>query len=59
MFQLFEALAEVASVSQVGPWLDTRNSAFENSTPLQVIERSESDRLWRMIWELRMGNSGD
>jgi integrase/recombinase XerD len=45
--------------SQIGPWLDTPNPAFEGSTPLQVIERGESDRLWRMIWELRMGNSGD
>jgi hypothetical protein len=31
----------------------------KGSTPLQVIERGESDRLWRMIWALRIGNSGD
>ena len=37
----------------------TLNPAFESSTPLQVIERGESDRLWRMICEPRMGNSGD
>ena len=43
--------------SQIGPWLDTPNPAFEGSTPLQAIERGESDRLWRMIWELRIGNS--
>jgi DNA-binding transcriptional regulator YiaG len=59
MFRLFEALAEVVPASQIGPWLDIPNPAFEGSTPLQVIERGESDRLWRMIWELRMGNSGD
>jgi DNA-binding transcriptional regulator YiaG len=57
--RLFDALAEVVPASQIGPWLDTPNPAFEGSTPLQVIERGESDRLWRMIWELRMGNSGD
>jgi DNA-binding transcriptional regulator YiaG len=57
--RLFDALAEVVPVSQIGPWLDTPNPAFEGSTPLQVIERGESDRLWRMIWELRIGNSGD
>jgi len=27
--------------------------------PVQVIDRAESDRIWRMIWELRDGNSGD
>lgn len=59
MFRLFEALAEVVPASQIGPWLDIPNPAFDGSTPLQVIERGESDRLWRMIWELRMGNSGD
>jgi DNA-binding transcriptional regulator YiaG len=59
MSRLFGALAEVVPASQIGPWLDTPNPAFEGSTPLQVIERGESDRLWRMIWELRTGNSGD
>ena len=59
MFRLFDALAEVVPASQIGPWLDTPNPAFDGSTPLQVIERGESDRLWRMIWELRIGNSGD
>jgi len=59
MSRLFDALAEVVPASQIGPWLDTPNPAFEGSTPLQVIERGESDRLWRMIWELRIGASGD
>jgi hypothetical protein len=59
MSRLFDALTEVVPASQIGPWLDSPNSAFEGWTPLQVIERGESDRLWRMIWELRMGNSGD
>jgi hypothetical protein len=59
MCRLFDALAEVVPAPQIGPWLDTPNPAFEGSTPLQVIERGESDRLWRMIWELRSGNSGD
>jgi hypothetical protein len=57
--RLFNALAEVVPASQIGPWLDTPNPAFEASTPIQVIERGESDRIWRMIWELRGGNSGD
>jgi hypothetical protein len=59
MSSLFDALAEIVPASQIGRGLDIPNLAFEGSTPLQVIERGESDRLWRMIWELRMGNSGD
>jgi hypothetical protein len=58
MFRLFDALAEVVPVPQIGPWLDIPNPAFEGSTPIQVIERGDSDRLWRMIWELRMGEFG-
>jgi hypothetical protein len=57
--RLFAALAELVPTDQIGSWLETSNSAFEGSTPVQVIERGESDRIWRMIWELRDGNSGD
>jgi hypothetical protein len=57
--RLFAALAELVPTAQIGSWLETSNSAFEGSTPVQVIERGESDRIWRMIWELRGGNSGD
>jgi DNA-binding transcriptional regulator YiaG len=57
--RLFAALVELVPTAQIGSWLETCNSAFEGSTPVQVIERGESDRIWRMIWELRAGNSGD
>jgi hypothetical protein len=36
MSRLFDALAEVVPASQIGPWLDIPNPAFEGSTPLQV-----------------------
>jgi hypothetical protein len=39
----------------VGEWLKTPNEAFDGSTPLQVIERGESDRIWRMIYQLQTG----
>jgi len=57
--RLFSALAELVPAHQIGRWLEAPNPAFDGSTPLQVIERGESDRLWRMVWELREGNSGD
>lgn len=40
---------------EVATWLQEPNEAFDGSTPLQVIERGESDRLWRMIYFLRSG----
>lgn len=40
---------------EVVQWLETPNEAFEGSTPLQVIERGESDRIWRMVYFLRSG----
>jgi len=27
----------------------------DGSTPLQVIERGETDRIWRMVYELESG----
>jgi len=41
-------LAGPPLAAQIGSWLETSNSAFEASTPVQVIERGESDRIWRI-----------
>jgi hypothetical protein len=57
--RLFAALVELVPSSQIDSWLETSNPVLEGSTPVQVIERGGSDRIWRMIWELRGGNSGD
>jgi DNA-binding transcriptional regulator YiaG len=56
--RLFDALAGLIKAKAIGPWLQQPNQAFDGSTPLQVIERGETDRLWRMIWHLREGNPG-
>jgi len=54
--RLVTALAEISeSPSDVATWLQEPNKAFDGSTPLQVIERGESDRIWRMIYFLRSG----
>lgn len=54
--RLFESLADLTqNREEVTAWLETPNEAFEGSTPLQVIERGESDRIWRMIYFLRSG----
>ena len=56
--RLFDALSELVESKAIASWLKTSNPSFEGSTPLQVIERGETDRLWRMIWQLETGNSG-
>jgi len=40
-------------------WWNQPVANFGGSTPLQVLERGETDRIWRMIWEIDEGNSGD
>lgn len=53
-----DALAGMIKERSIEAWLQRPNKQFDGSTPLQVIERGETDRLWRMIWQLREGNSG-
>lgn len=53
--RLLNALAEIMEPGSVGEWLKEPNQAFEGSTPLQVIERGEADRLWRMIYLIETG----
>lgn len=58
MDRLLDALARVMPPAQVGRWLKSPNPAFDGSTPLQVVERGEMDRLWRMLFDLESGQPG-
>ena len=58
VIRLFDALSDVIKPGAISRWLHQPNRQFDGSTPLQVMERGESDRLWRMIWQLREGNAG-
>jgi len=53
--QLQMALAEVMEPASIGPWLRQPNSAFQRLKPLEVIERGEVHRIWRMIFYLQSG----
>ena len=53
--QLQMALAEVMEPASIGPWLRQPNSAFQGLKPLEVIERGEIHRIWRMIFYLQSG----
>jgi hypothetical protein len=56
--RVFQALEKLVAQDAIGPWLKEPNPAFDGSTPLQVIERGESDRIWRMIYEIESGEPG-
>jgi len=53
LFTALEGLVE--DPAEVKNWLNEPNTAFEGSTPRQVIERGESDRLWHMIHFIESG----
>ena len=48
-------LAEVVRQEAIVPWLETPNEAFGHLKPIEVIERGEMDRLWRMLYFLGSG----
>jgi hypothetical protein len=56
--RLTTALEQLVEPEAIGPWFQTPNSRFEGSTPAQLVERGESDRLWRMIHLLESGQPG-
>ena len=53
--RLLAALKRLISTPAIGPWLKDPNPAFDDPTPLMVIERGETDRIWRMVYELESG----
>jgi len=56
--RLCDALSRVVKSDRIGRWLQMPNDAFDGSTPVQVIERGEVDRLWRMVYRLESGEPG-
>jgi DNA-binding transcriptional regulator YiaG len=55
--RLIAALQAVMKPSYVRTWLMTPAEAFDGLKPLEVIERGETDRIWRMVFELQSGSS--
>lgn len=56
--RLTSALEQLVEPESIGPWFLTPNEAFDGSTPAQLVERGEADRLWRMIHLLESGQPG-
>jgi hypothetical protein len=57
--RLVAELRSIIKPENLKTWWYQPVESFGGSTPLQVLERGETDRLWRMIWEIREGNGGD
>jgi DNA-binding transcriptional regulator YiaG len=58
MERLQRALSRVMKDAFIGQWLQTPNDAFTGLKPIEVVERGEIDRVWRMIYELESGMPG-
>ena len=56
--RLRRRLALVVRAKTLPAWLETPNQAFAQLKPLEVIERGEIDRLWKMIFYLESGVAG-
>lgn len=53
--EIQKALAKLVKQEAIEPWLRAPNPAFDGAAPLELLERGETDRLWRMIHELAGG----
>jgi DNA-binding transcriptional regulator YiaG len=58
MERLQKALARVMKAEHISQWLQEPNKAFGGLKPVEVVERGEVDRIWRMIYELESGAPG-
>lgn len=58
MDRLLDGLARLMQPKEVGRWLKEPNPAFDGSTPVQVIERGQLDRIWRMLYYVESGEPG-
>jgi hypothetical protein len=54
--RLHAALCQVVDPSEIGPWMERPNPAFEDFKPLELLERGQADRLWRMVYYLESGS---
>ena len=58
MDRLLDSLGRLMQPKDVGRWLKEPNPALDGSTPVQVIERGQTDRIWRLLYFLESGEPG-
>lgn len=47
--RLRKALLGIIPSGEIGTWLLTPNQALDQFKPLEIIERGEIDRIWRLV----------
>lgn len=47
--RLQEALSSIGSPAEIGGWLNAPQRMLESLKPLEVLERGEGDRIWRIL----------
>jgi len=55
--RLYSGLSVVMRKDHIANWLSIPNPVFDGLKPLEIIERGESDRIWRMIYDLEAGEA--
>jgi transcriptional regulator with XRE-family HTH domain len=53
--RLFRALADLVRADTLPTWFQTPNPSLGGLKPIEVVERGETDRLWRMVFFLESG----
>ena len=53
--KLCDELAEVTEPDGIGAWLTAPNEEFSGMKPIELIERGEMFRIWRMVFFLKSG----
>lgn len=56
--RLMEELRKTIDTEFLNTWIKEPNKAFDGLKPIEVIERGEVDRIWRMIYFVRSGQPG-
>jgi transcriptional regulator with XRE-family HTH domain len=53
--KLYDELAEVTEPDRIGTWFTAPNEEFGGMKPVELIERGEIFRIWRMVFFLKSG----
>lgn len=53
--RLYIELSEVLDPKILGYWITTPNEEFDGLKPLELVERGDTFRIWRMIFLLKVG----
>ena len=52
---LYHQLATLMKPEEVGAWLNTEMEEFEGQSPVDLVRRGETGRIWESIYYLRAG----